>query len=305
MRRPLIHWLGRSALAVLTTSIGVLSAHATEPREPKVPPGLPPGGLPVAAIGLAVDYRAPVVANCIARDGEGVPIAFDFRDGDVFPFGTKATDQQVAATLCGAPRHVALIAVATQTGQTQHLIDAVRFAVQTPARIVLFAGGENRQLPLPVLISAAAAFPDRLVIAGGVPVAKSAPIPSPDRAQTPKIFPANLIIVRSAGPNAEASAHYGKTGPTRLLIEPQSQSSGFLNTPTAYLVRALAALSDKPIETQEMPVPKDGRATEAGGAVDAAALLARLSKLVGRDVTTRQALPITVPIDRLKTPQLK
>lgn len=58
--------------------------------DPPVPPGTDPGGVAVAIIETGVDYTLPVIAEHLARDGEGEIIGWDFIDNDRLPF--KATD---------------------------------------------------------------------------------------------------------------------------------------------------------------------------------------------------------------------
>ena len=68
------------AMLMLSWPIGVLAS------EPKVPPGLDPGGVAIALLGDGVDYTKPELAKRLARDGEGDLIAWDFVDNAIRPY---------------------------------------------------------------------------------------------------------------------------------------------------------------------------------------------------------------------------
>jgi hypothetical protein len=54
--------------------------------DPPLKPGRDPGGVAVAVLADGFDYRLPDVAHVLARDGEGVAIAWDSVGRDPLPF---------------------------------------------------------------------------------------------------------------------------------------------------------------------------------------------------------------------------
>ncbi len=157
-------------------------ARAQESRDPRVPPGRDPGGVPIALVGPGVDYRIPALAARLARDGEGEPIGWDFVDNDARPFeadrgcvadacpGAPAADDEAPSPArmlvaeAGASR---LIVLKTRDGERGALAAAIAFAARSPARIVpaLAATADGAGPDWMLLIEAARRFSNLLFIA--------------------------------------------------------------------------------------------------------------------------------------------
>ena len=81
----------RTFALVLLVGLGPWPLRAAD-KPPRVPPGLDPGGVPVALIDTGVNYTLALIANRLARDGEGETIGFDYERGDQRPFDRLAGD---------------------------------------------------------------------------------------------------------------------------------------------------------------------------------------------------------------------
>src|SRR5262245_39161047 len=73
------------ALAALVLA----TAGAAQQRKPPLPAGRDPGGVAIAFIGTGIDYTLPLIAQRLARDGEGELIGWDVVDNDNRPFRTS------------------------------------------------------------------------------------------------------------------------------------------------------------------------------------------------------------------------
>lgn len=133
-------------------------------QDPPLAPGRPPGGLPVAIVGLGLDYRLPKIAACIARDGEGVPIAWDLVDENPLPFATQTAETALGLSLCSNSK-VALVVTRYDTSARLGLQSAIGFVLQTPARIVMVAVDKATADLERLLKLAALSVNDRLYVA--------------------------------------------------------------------------------------------------------------------------------------------
>jgi hypothetical protein len=125
----------------------LMAAAAAQPSaaaKPKVPAGTDPGGVAVGLIGPGVDYTDAEIAPRLARDGEGELVGWDFVDGDNRPYASAAAQDQradggatgLAKLLLSAYSGARLVPVRVKRDDPDSIAGAVRFLVQTPARVV-------------------------------------------------------------------------------------------------------------------------------------------------------------------------
>jgi hypothetical protein len=141
------------ALLLLTTAATVVVAQ-TVARKPAIPPGAPTRGLAVGVLLDGLDYTKPAVASRLARDGEGVAIAYDAVDDDARPYGTDAATE---ALVMLAPTLVVPIRVAASPDAAARAFGFVR---RSPARVVVVLS----PLAADVLTREATVSTDRLMI---------------------------------------------------------------------------------------------------------------------------------------------
>lgn len=123
--------------------------------DPKLPPGKPMGGIPVAIIGQGLDYTRPEIVQRLSRDGEGEAIAWDFADDDARPFSAEAKDGPIAAIVLAEGQAATLILARTASGDEAQIAAALRFLASTPARIALIVAEPGRPVARVDLASAA------------------------------------------------------------------------------------------------------------------------------------------------------
>lgn len=131
--------------------------------DPPLKPGRDPGGVAVAVLMDGFDYRIRDVADVLARDGEGVAIAWDSIDQDALPFRAdgKGADAVRAAAALGGVR---VIAVRVDPRQPVTVIQGIAFATSTPARIVVADVGDDEPAALGVSVAAAKNFKDHVFV---------------------------------------------------------------------------------------------------------------------------------------------
>lgn len=259
-----------SAFVVAATFIaGPLFAAGS--GDPRVPPGRDPGGVPVALIGPGIDYRAPEIAQRIARDGEGELIGWDFVDNDLRPFepeaacpvrpcGTaddawRSNPQQLMLGEAGASK---LIVLRTRDGDRGALAAAIAFAARSPARIIpiLAVGAE------PGTAAGTAAGPDwQLMI------------------EAARRFSNLLFIVPAHGPPISIPG-FDNLAIGNLLIVAPATAAGEVAAGTAGLLPPVAdiAVTIDPPRTVSLPgrPPPSERQRAELAAARVAALAARL-----------------------------
>ena len=69
--------------------VAVLGSANAQPKKPKLPPGLDPGGPAIVLLTTGIDYTKPAVASRLARDGEGDLIGLDTIDGGNLPYAAN------------------------------------------------------------------------------------------------------------------------------------------------------------------------------------------------------------------------
>lgn len=166
-------------------------------REPSVPPADDPGGITVALLGDGADYTDPVIAGCLARDGEGDPIAWDFTDDDLRPYAADGPGTADATSLCRDKPGLRLIVVKELPGDPSAFGHMMVFAARTPARIVVWPDGHPKRSDWRILGDASRQFPNLLFIAPAPPLPPpgAATLKPPGRSVQP---PANLLLVSHA-----------------------------------------------------------------------------------------------------------
>lgn len=204
-----------TALWVLAWAMLPASAQVPAAQEPAVPAGMDPGGVAIALLGPGVDYTKPEVARLLARDGEGEPIAWDCTDDDARPFdgsGTGATD---ALAIAQSGTGVRLVIVKEAAGDVNAFGRMVLFAVQTPARVIVWPGADAKRPDWPLLDAAAKRFPQHLFVVPDTSVPILHPnvfvapkVPMPARAATLAlaIRIAQILAAAPALPAAEIKA---------------------------------------------------------------------------------------------------
>lgn len=126
----------------------------SRPTKPAVPPGVPARGFAVAVLLDGLDYTKADVALRLARDGEGVAIAYDAVDDDARPYAaTGAIDHVIAH----APTRVVPVRV---DAQPETWSRAFAFMRKSPARVVVVLTAA----PEGALEREAKTTPDRLLI---------------------------------------------------------------------------------------------------------------------------------------------
>lgn len=158
--------LRRSTLAVLAIVLAMWGRPGLA-AEPKVPPGLDPGGIAIALLGDGIDYTKPEIAKRLARDGEGDLIAWDFVDNDIRPYTQSGQSTVDAEHIIAASKIANLVVVKEPLGNAAAIGHMATFVVRTPARIIAWPDGRPGRADWQVLFEAAKRFKDRLFIVPG------------------------------------------------------------------------------------------------------------------------------------------
>ena len=161
-----------SAWSILLALSCFLKSGFSSAREsnPPVPPGRNSGGIPVAVIGPGIDYTQPHLAQMLARDGEGEITGYDFIDDDRRPFEAKvATDDlgrgtRVAEIVTGEGQAATLVAVRAKMDDAVTLTKAIKFAAQSPARIIAIDRAFATPIDMEMFNSAAHHYRENLFI---------------------------------------------------------------------------------------------------------------------------------------------
>lgn len=141
---------GRAAAVLVLLQIAV--GGQARPVKPKVPVGIDPGGTAVGLITRGIDYTSPAVARCLARDGEGLLIAWDVVAREPSPFapqiaGVASDSDLVSAVACDGK--VRIVAVRIDPDDGVSVSRALAFLATTPARIVVLPQGNQPRDWLP------------------------------------------------------------------------------------------------------------------------------------------------------------
>lgn len=165
--------------ALLAVAIAATGA-AAQSAKPKVPPGTDPGGIAIALIGYGIDYADPEIAPRLARDGEGDIIGWDFVTGDNIPFAATPDagidGTRLARLILTAYARGRLVPLRIAPSDPAQFAQALRFVLQSPARIVAVPVWNARPEITEMLNAAAAHARDRLfVIPAGEGIALQRP----------------------------------------------------------------------------------------------------------------------------------
>jgi hypothetical protein len=170
--------LANSAIAAAFLGLALASGSASgQTRDPPIPAGLDPGGIPVAVFADGVDYTDPAIARVLARDGEGDAIAWDFTDSDARPFGP--TDPRIP-DLTAMTSSLRLVIVRGTAEDPARAARLTSFAVRSPARIILAWDTGPDRPDWALFLEGVRRFPDRLFVvpafgARGYDAARAAP----------------------------------------------------------------------------------------------------------------------------------
>ena len=213
---------------------------------PPIPPGLDPGGIAVALIGSGIDYTKPEIAARIARDGEGVPVAWNFEADNAEPFDRDGNSALVADKLAAKPG-VSLIPIREAPQNPMASADATAFAVQTPARILFLTDLSPTRPDWRLIELVARQSPSHIVVVsaggGGIDLDAVSPIPGSQP-------PPNLVIVTSApslspGAAAAPAPNHGRrvvTLAVRLQEAPRASASQPTGTAAAPVTNASSTI---------------------------------------------------------------
>lgn len=205
----------RALLLLAGALVASACAAIAQDKKPPVPPGRDPGGVAVALICTGIDYTQTALAQRLARDGEGEPIAWDVVDKNRQPFDSAKGEAPRewggdGTALAGrlAADGLRLVAVRVDPADPASLARAVAFVAQTPARIaVVPMWGASREAWEPFR-QAASHFRHLLVI-----------VPAGEEAGP--VYPAALgldtVLAVAAGTGSGSAEVPGFGGRTRRL----------------------------------------------------------------------------------------
>jgi len=208
----------RWAAAIWTFSL-LVAANLASAQEPDVPPGNDPGGIAIAVLGSGVDYTNARIANCLARDGEGDPIAWDFADDDNRPFRPEASAAAEIGVLCEPGSASRLVVVKQRPADPAAFGNMMMFTARTPARIVVWPDADPARPDWHILQEAVTHFPQLLFI-----IPKPAPARQPLRNAPPSSGgaatseAANLVSITQSDPHNARIAVFKAAGRAALLL---------------------------------------------------------------------------------------
>lgn len=160
-----------SLFALATAVLLAVAAATAQTRDPRLPPGVDPGGTAVALISTGIDYTDPAILRRLARDGEGDLIGWDFVDGDNRPFdvsrGTTPDHHGGSATdlLRTFPAsRTRIVPIRVDPADPRHLAGALAFIARTPARFVVVPMWSRSREPWELFAQAATQLPQLLLI---------------------------------------------------------------------------------------------------------------------------------------------
>ena len=159
--------LVRILAACLALALNLTGASA-QSAKPKVPPGTDPGGIAIALIAHGIDYTDAEIAPRLARDGEGDIIGWDFVAGDNKPFAAAPDagidSTRLAKLILSAYARGRLVPLRVAPSDPAQFAQALRFVLQSPARIIAVPTWNARPEIVDVLNSAAQHARDRLFV---------------------------------------------------------------------------------------------------------------------------------------------
>lgn len=209
-------------------------ANGQSAGDPPVPPGIDPGGVPVALVGHGIDYRAEDIRDRLARDGEGEITGFDFVDNDRRPFGIPG-DSAVARVALQEGRSSTLIVVRTDFSKADILGPSLRFAAQSPARIIAMLEAWDNGAFATLASAAARYFPEHLFLAAAGDADQNLNGTTTALEEEPE----NLLVVTAATPEGEIRKP-ANTGRRRVDIAVTTESRADSGASLSALARVAA-----------------------------------------------------------------
>lgn len=155
-------------LVAVLLAVALATAAAGASADPPVPPGRDPGGVAIAIIGPGLDYRAPRIAEHLARDGEGEIVGFDLVDNDRRPFPASGATSTIATTFADAlldlGAGLSLAPFRVSDDNQKELARAIGMVAGTRARIAVLLSASLREPDWTLLTEASARFPELLFV---------------------------------------------------------------------------------------------------------------------------------------------
>lgn len=184
-------WAGLTATLVATIMALAPAAATTVRDKPPVPVGIDTSAIQIALLGDGLDYTDPVLAQRLARDGEGLLIGLDAIDQDLAPYPSQAIaaatdaalgDPVVPEAQVAEPQPAAMTELARQLVRTlpdtaiapfriapgvqENLMAALSHLKLSPVRVVLLMPGFADDLAAQaVLREAASLLQDKVLVA--------------------------------------------------------------------------------------------------------------------------------------------
>ena len=222
--------------------ISTATAKTRIEAEPKVPPGVSPGGIAVALLGPGIDYRLEGLKAHLARDGEGELIAWDFSDNDIRPFSKIKQGSKDAKLIARLAPEAQIVVVKEKHGDFKAFGNMMSFAARTPARIIVWADAHTKRADWPILAEAVKRFRNHLFIVpagiGGLDLDK-------DETFADLRGEPNLIVAAGSGPGT--NTNFGvKTVDFAVLSASASVTHSPRNAALAIAAMAARILSNDP-----------------------------------------------------------
>jgi hypothetical protein len=158
-------------LLILPTALG--NTERRIPLNPAVPDGVDPGGVTVALVDSGINYRLPMFANSLARDGAGRALGYDYWDMDDRPYDIDAAGSpffprhhgtRVASVLLRAAPAIRLIPYRYPRPDLRRMRALIADADANGARVVALPMGSNEPKDWQAFAAAARARPHMLFV---------------------------------------------------------------------------------------------------------------------------------------------
>ncbi|MFV0297219.1 MAG: hypothetical protein ACK5JT_13990 [Hyphomicrobiaceae bacterium] len=178
-------------------------AQGGKPHLPSAKPSLTSSAA-LAIIGQGIDYRDPVLAAGLLRDGEGEAVAWDVAANDPKPYAAGGTgDGALARLILQSAPGLKLVIVKTPDNVAPALAPALQFVASTPASVALLVPKLSAPIHRALLEDAATRLPNLLLVVparlvtGGKPAASAAVLVAADAAGSTGAGMADLFARRA------------------------------------------------------------------------------------------------------------
>lgn len=262
----------RALVALVWTSV-LSTVSLAASADPPVPPGRDTGGVAIAVIGPGLDYRAPQIAQRLARDGEGELVGYDLIDNDRRPFETAGPVTAIAGLLLERDRSLTLEPFRARVSEPAELARAIAMVAGTRARIVVILPATLRSEDWALLTEASARFPQLLIV---LPVLSAE---MPRGARVPLELP-NVLVTAALQAGAVASGisnPEARQADLGIIAESVELAAAVAIAQAAALLSADAAMSGKDLRSKLLATATPWLAGGAGprhGSLPASALSA-------------------------------